>query len=795
MTVRLAGYFLQNARGLDFLDGTNSTWSLNSVTNEISLAIMATTAAIADGAVTYVKIQNGGPLSVLGRSANSSGVLNDISAGADGQVLLRNASTLAWTAPSAPAAGLTISTNLAFAFANDLGALEGLSGVGLAVRTTTDTWANRTLQPPAAGITWTNPTGVAGDPALVLANDLGALEALASTGLAARTGTDTWAQRALQPPAAGLTISNPAGVAGDPTLALANDLSALEALASTGIAVRTATDTWAQRTLQVPAAGLTVSNPAGVAGDPTFTLANDLSALEGISGTGMAARTTTDTWTVRTHTGSASITVTNGDGVSGAPTYSVNTSWVGQTAITTLGTITTGTWTGTAIAAINGGTGFTTYALGDTIYSDATNSLAKLAGNITTTKKFYNQTGNGSISAAPAWSALASADIPDMGANPTGTIGLTAVNGTATRSYVRSDGAPALSQAISPNWSGTHFFKGAASTTTISNPGVSMGVSTTSTNAAIVMCCTGAATDAHLWDLRAAPTTLSMFTRDDGFSGKFVYSFTRAANVLTDIALGNATDNNTFTFNGTGNVTFGGSITSGTWSATAVAATKGGTGITAYTLGDTIYSSAANTLLALAGNTTTTKKFYTQTGNGSVSAAPGWNTIAAADVPALTTALSKSATNVYTGVGAYRTADTTANSATLAADSDLTLTFNETGHYKISIELSFYEATAGTGGFQFDLNSGTATIGSFFLDVIGFGTALFGNAGITSVATATGVGTVVTSSAAPSWIKATGYVNISGTGTLAIRWAQNTLLAIDPTTLKKGSSFIATKLA
>lgn len=42
-------------------------------------------------------------------------------------------------------------------------------------------------------------------------------------------------------------------------------------------------------------------------------------------------------------------------------------------------------------------------------------------------------------------------------ANPTGTIGLTAVNGVAT-SAIRSDGAPALSQAIVPTWTGVHTF-------------------------------------------------------------------------------------------------------------------------------------------------------------------------------------------------------------------------------------------------------------------------------------------------------------------------------------------------
>jgi hypothetical protein len=42
-------------------------------------------------------------------------------------------------------------------------------------------------------------------------------------------------------------------------------------------------------------------------------------------------------------------------------------------------------------------------------------------------------------------------------ANPTALVGLTAVNGTATTA-IRSDGAPALSQAIAPTWTGVHVF-------------------------------------------------------------------------------------------------------------------------------------------------------------------------------------------------------------------------------------------------------------------------------------------------------------------------------------------------
>jgi hypothetical protein len=66
-----------------------------------------------------------------------------------------------------------------------------------------------------------------------------------------------------------------------------------------------------------------------------------------------------------------------------------------------------------------------------------------------------------------------------------------------------------------------------------------------------------------------------------------------------------------------------------------VTETHGGTNQTTYTLGDTLYSSAANTLLKLAGNTTSTRKFLRQTGTGGgspVSAAPAWDTLTSTDV-------------------------------------------------------------------------------------------------------------------------------------------------------------------
>jgi hypothetical protein len=63
------------------------------------------------------------------------------------------------------------------------------------------------------------------------------------------------------------------------------------------------------------------------------------------------------------------------------------------------------------VLTTQGGTDITSYTLGDTLYASATDTLAKLAGNTATTKKFLAQTGTGAASAAPVWTALIPSDI------------------------------------------------------------------------------------------------------------------------------------------------------------------------------------------------------------------------------------------------------------------------------------------------------------------------------------------------------------------------------------------------
>lgn len=81
-------------------------------------------------------------------------------------------------------------------------------------------------------------------------------------------------------------------------------------------------------------------------------------------------------------------------------------------AITTSGTI---TMTG-ALNVNRGGTGAATLASNGILYGNGTSAVNALAVNATGTNKFLTQ----SSSAAPAWAALVSGDIPNNGANTTG---------------------------------------------------------------------------------------------------------------------------------------------------------------------------------------------------------------------------------------------------------------------------------------------------------------------------------------------------------------------------------------
>jgi len=77
---------------------------------------------------------------------------------------------------------------------------------------------------------------------------------------------------------------------------------------------------------------------------------------------------------------------------------------------------------------------------------------------------------------------------------------------------------------------------------------------------------------------------------------------------------------------------------------------QGGTGLSGYTLGNILYASATDTLSALPGNTTTSRRWLRQTGTGTVSAAPAWDDIGYTDVGSVPT--SRIAGRITAGTGA-----------------------------------------------------------------------------------------------------------------------------------------------
>lgn len=283
-----------------------------------------------------------------------------------------------------------------------------------------------------------------------LDTDLTAYAANSTTGLWAYTGAGTGAARTLTAPAAGFTITNPAGTAGNPTFALTNDLNALEGLAGTGIGVRSAADTWVQRVLTAPAAGMTITNSDGVAGNPTFAFVNDLGTLEALAGTGIAVRTGTDAWAQRLIAGTANeITITNGDGVAGNITASL------PAAITATGkTITGGTFSGPTIAGtgvtMNGSTSGATTLAASAVASGALtlpaatdtlvgrNTVDTLANKTLTSPTITGGALNGTLGATTPGTVVATT------ISASGQITSTLVTGTAPFSVASTTNVPNL---------------------------------------------------------------------------------------------------------------------------------------------------------------------------------------------------------------------------------------------------------------------------------------------------------------------------------------------------------------
>lgn len=116
------------------------------------------------------------------------------------------------------------------------------------------------------------------------------------------------------------------------------------------------------------------------------------------------------------------------------------------------------------------------------------------------------------------------------GADPTASVGLTAVNGVAT-TFLRSDGAPPLNQSISPTWTGIHAFTPTARTSGIASYFTLNTPADTGITAATESVGVDFATATRTW---ATNGTVGL-QREYFFRGK-TYASASATQTFTDIA-------------------------------------------------------------------------------------------------------------------------------------------------------------------------------------------------------------------------------------------------------------------
>lgn len=136
--------------------------------------------------------------------------------------------------------------------------------------------------------------------------------------------------------------------------------------------------------------------------------------------------------------------------------------------------------------------------------------------------------------------------------NPTALVGLAAVNGSAS-TFMRSDGAPALDQSIAPTWTATHIFAkvgtNAVATLELNN-----------TSPQLLWDDSDAGANAKNWQMIADTAFTFRLLNDARNAAASILAVTRSANAVSSLSFGNATDNPTFNFLGTGLTTLGGSL-------------------------------------------------------------------------------------------------------------------------------------------------------------------------------------------------------------------------------------------
>jgi len=461
-----------------------------------------------------------------------------------------------------------------------LTALAAYNTNGLLTQTAADTFTGRAITGTTNRVSVTNGNGVAGNPTIDIDSSYVGQTSITTLGT---ISAGTWN---------GSVVGTTYGGTGLSTIGTALQVLRVNA-GATGLEYATINNgTVTSVSATQPAAGLTITgSPITTSGTLVFALANDLAAVEGLSTTGIAVRTATDTWTTRSVSGTTNrITVTNGDGVAGNPTVDISASYVGQNTITTLGTITTGVWNGTAVGTTYGGTGLTSIGTANQV----------LGVNTGATGLEYKSISAGTgISITPAAGSITIANT-GVASFSAGTTGLTP--STATTGAVVLGGTLGIANGGTGQATASAAFNALSPLTTLGDilyggtagAGTRLAGNTTTTRQFLRQTGTGSVSAAPAWD-----------------------TVTK-----TDVGLGNVENTALSTWPGSTNLTTLGTISTGTWNGSAIGATFGGTGQTTYAVGDILYANTTTTLAKLSD---------VATGNalisGGINTAPSWGKV------------------------------------------------------------------------------------------------------------------------------------------------------------------------
>ncbi len=413
----------------------------------------------------------------------------------------------------------------------------------------------------------------------------------------------------------------------------------------------------------------------------------------------------------------------------------------GNTSLTTVGTIGTGTWNATTIATTKGGTGLTSFTANKAIYATSTSALTSgtlpiVAGGTGSTTA--TGTGQTVLSASPIFTGVPEAPTAISSTNTT-QIATTAFVTNALTNLVAGNVASAtklqtartISMSGDVSWTSSPF-DGSAN---ISGVGTLASVATAGTYRSVTINAKGLVTSgtnpttlAGYGLTDAAPIASPVFTGNvtglgistgTSFNGITALS---SSNPLMDsaVAIGTSTtvaradhvhpiDTSRSPLAGNTSLTTVGTIGTGTWNATTIATTKGGTGLTSFNVNGALYATNASTLTTgtlpiAAGGTGTTSS----TGSGAVvlvtspglqgtpttpTATVGTNTTQIASTQFVSTAVA----NTVAGNVASATKLQTARTIAMTGDVSWTSgSFDGTGNVTGTSALANSGVTAGT---------------------------------------------------------------------------------------------------